>query len=86
MTAQGSGQTVLVVDDDASIRSALVRALSAHGWAVRTCADGQEALGLLAFLVTVDGRADSVMSLEVSGGRVTAVYIVRNPHKLTLWR
>ena len=40
----------------------------------------------LAFLVTVDGRADSVMTLEVSGGRVTGVYIVRNPHKLTLWR
>ena len=40
----------------------------------------------LAFLVTVDGRADSVMSLEVSEGRVARVYIVRNPHKLTLWR
>ena len=40
----------------------------------------------LAFLVTVDGRADSVMTLEVSGDRVTGVYIVRNPHKLTLWR
>ncbi|MCH6231118.1 RNA polymerase sigma factor SigJ [Microbacterium sp. CFH 31415] len=40
----------------------------------------------LAFLVTVDGRADSVMTLEVAVGRVTGVYIVRNPHKLTLWR
>jgi RNA polymerase sigma-70 factor (ECF subfamily) len=40
----------------------------------------------LAFLVTVDGAADSVMSLGVSGGRVTDVYIVRNPEKLTLWR
>lgn len=39
----------------------------------------------LAFLVTVDGAADSVMSLGVSGGRVTDVYIVRNPEKLTLW-
>jgi RNA polymerase sigma-70 factor (ECF subfamily) len=40
----------------------------------------------LAFLVTVDGRADSVMSLVVTGGRVTAVHMVRNPDKLTLWR
>lgn len=40
----------------------------------------------LAFLVTVDGRADAVISLTVAGGRVTDVYIVRNPDKLTLWR
>ena len=40
----------------------------------------------LAFLVTVDGRADAVISLAVSGERVTNVYVVRNPDKLTLWR
>ncbi len=40
----------------------------------------------LAFLVTVDGSADAVISLAVAGGRVTDVYIVRNPDKLTLWR
>jgi RNA polymerase sigma-70 factor (ECF subfamily) len=40
----------------------------------------------LAFLVTVDGRADSVMSLVVTDGRITAVHMVRNPDKLTLWR
>ncbi|WP_169581926.1 MULTISPECIES: RNA polymerase sigma factor SigJ [Microbacterium] len=40
----------------------------------------------LAFLVTVDGQADAVISLAVSGERVTNVYIVRNPDKLTLWR
>ncbi|WP_119697535.1 RNA polymerase sigma factor SigJ [Microbacterium halotolerans] len=37
------------------------------------------------FLVTVDGRVDSVISVDVEDGRITAVYIVRNPDKLTLW-
>lgn len=40
----------------------------------------------LAFLVTIDGRADSVISVDVAGERITDVYIVRNPDKLTLWR
>lgn len=40
----------------------------------------------LGFLVTVDGRADAVFSLAVARGRVTDVFIVRNPDKLTLWR
>lgn len=40
----------------------------------------------LAFLATVHGRADTVISIAVSGGRVTDVYLVRNPDKLTLWR
>lgn len=39
----------------------------------------------LAFLVTVDGRADAVISVAVAAGLVTDVYIVRNPDKLTLW-
>lgn len=40
----------------------------------------------LAFLVTIEGRADSVISVDVTGDRITDVYIVRNPDKLTLWR
>lgn len=40
----------------------------------------------LAFLVRLEGRADSVISVDVAGGRITEVYIVRNPDKLTLWR
>ena len=40
----------------------------------------------LAFLVTIDGRADSVISVDVAGDRITEIYIVRNPDKLTLWR
>ena len=40
----------------------------------------------LAFLVRMDGRADSIVSVAVAGGVVTDVWIVRNPDKLTLWR
>ncbi|GAA3931753.1 RNA polymerase sigma factor SigJ [Microbacterium soli] len=39
----------------------------------------------IAFLGTVDGRPDALISLTVSGDRVTEVHIVRNPDKLTLW-
>lgn len=41
--------------------------------------------GGLAILATIDGRADSIVSLAVSEGRITDVFIVRNPDKLTLW-
>lgn len=40
----------------------------------------------LAFLVRLHGRADSVISVDVAGDRIVAVYMVRNPDKLTLWR
>lgn len=40
----------------------------------------------LAFEVSVDGVTDSVITLAVSSGRITEVYIVRNPDKLTAWR
>ena len=39
----------------------------------------------LAFLVRLHGRADSVISVDVAGDRIVAVYMVRNPDKLTLW-
>jgi RNA polymerase sigma-70 factor (ECF subfamily) len=37
----------------------------------------------LAFLVRIDGRVDSVISVHE---RITEIYLVRNPDKLTLWR
>lgn len=40
----------------------------------------------LAFRVIVAGETDAVISLAVTDGRVGAVWIVRNPDKLTLWR
>lgn len=40
----------------------------------------------LGFLVRIGGQADSVISVDVVDDRITGVYIVRNPDKLTLWR
>ena len=40
----------------------------------------------LGFLITEHGRVDSVMVLGVRGERVTEVWLVRNPEKLTRWR
>lgn len=37
------------------------------------------------FVARVDGRVHSVWTIGVSDGRVTDVWIVANPHKLTLW-
>ncbi|WP_156759871.1 RNA polymerase sigma factor SigJ [Microbacterium karelineae] len=42
--------------------------------------------GGLAFLASVDGQPDSVVSIAVAHERITDVFIVRNPDKLTLWR
>jgi RNA polymerase sigma-70 factor (ECF subfamily) len=40
----------------------------------------------MAYLVIIDGRTDSVISVDVTGDRITDIYVVRNPDKLTLWR
>ena len=39
----------------------------------------------LGFLVRIDGRPDSVITVAVADGRVSDVWIVRNPEKLRLW-
>nr|WP_040766588.1 RNA polymerase sigma-70 factor [Tsukamurella sp. 1534] len=38
--------------------------------------------GMPSMVVSFDGTVDDVISFEVAGGRVTAVYAVRNPEKL----
>jgi two-component system cell cycle sensor histidine kinase/response regulator CckA len=42
----GHGELILVVDDEAPIREALVRTLSAHGYRAYTAEDGSDALAL----------------------------------------
>ena len=39
----------------------------------------------LGFFVTMDGAAHSVITLGVREGRISDVWIMRNPEKLTLW-
>jgi DNA-binding response OmpR family regulator len=38
---------ILIVDDEASLRDALARILTAEGYEVRQAGDGKEALGIL---------------------------------------
>ncbi|MGF1678385.1 MAG: PAS domain S-box protein [Candidatus Methylacidiphilales bacterium] len=45
--SQGEGHTVLVVDDDPSMRSVISQVLEQHGYQVETAADGKEALEIL---------------------------------------
>jgi PAS domain S-box-containing protein len=45
---RGAGECILVVDDEASIRSVTERTLTQHGYQVLVAANGKEALGLLA--------------------------------------
>ncbi len=43
---EGSGQLILVVDDEAAIRDALVHTLESHGYRCHTAEDGSDALAL----------------------------------------
>ncbi|MGM7697914.1 RNA polymerase sigma factor SigJ [Microbacterium sp. A84] len=39
----------------------------------------------VAFLASIDGRVDTIISLAVRADRVAEIYLMRNPDKLTLW-
>lgn len=39
----------------------------------------------LGFLATLHGVADALVTREVRDGRITDVFIMRNPDKLTQW-
>jgi PAS domain S-box-containing protein len=45
--SSAGGGTILVVDDEVSVRRAMKRALEAHGYAVMSAADGEEALEII---------------------------------------
>jgi DNA-binding response OmpR family regulator len=62
---------VLVVDDEASVRQALERALTLEGFAVSTAAGGREALGAVA------AHPPAVIVLDVSMPDLDGVSVVR---------
>ena len=39
----------------------------------------------IGFLATLDDEPSALVSLEVRDGRISDVYIMRNPDKLTQW-
>ena len=67
----GSEPLVLVVDDEATIRQALERALRLEGFAVQTAAGGREALQAVAF------RPPAVIVLDVTMPDLDGVSVVR---------
>lgn len=79
--AAGSGELVLVADDEASIRDLVRRALEAHGYRVLVAADGAEAVQLL------DERPDEVAVVitdvimpRMDGAAVAAHVAQHYPH------
>ncbi len=71
----GRGELVLVVDDDASIRTAAMQTLQAHGYRAVAAADGREAIGI------VEGGDQAVdivltdMMMPVMDGAATSAYL-----------
>ncbi|HZP90316.1 MAG TPA: response regulator transcription factor [Actinomycetota bacterium] len=71
-SAGGAGQTtVLVVDDEPQIRRALRTSLEAHGYAVRTAANGEEAL------VAAAGQAPDLVFLDLGLPDLDGTEVIR---------
>jgi len=65
------GETVLVVEDDPSVRHLAVRVLEMHGYRVREAADGPEALRISAELPAIDLLlTDTIMPGGLDGQQV----------------
>jgi CheY-like chemotaxis protein len=71
---------VLVVDDDPSVRKALIRTMKAEGYLVYSASDGLEALTLLAQAVTVDVVVSDLRMPRMDGRTLAAELAVRYPH------
>ena len=54
-----------------------VTAKTGPGGAVEMLVNGETGLGLL-----LDGELEAVATMRIDGGKVTGLYLVRNPHKL----
>ena len=74
----GKGELVLVVDDEAPIREALVRTLSANGYRAYTAEDGTDALALYF------QRRDEIKIVltDISMGQMDGITLVRSLRKL----
>ena len=57
-----NGRTLLLVDDEAPIRSALRRFFTRRGWTVTEAADGEHARALLLDCPTTGGGYDAIIS------------------------
>ncbi|OII64645.1 RNA polymerase subunit sigma-24 [Streptomyces sp. CC53] len=86
---------VVVIGDGGGLKNAALRPVTGADKAVRLFVGGLRKVpgtltgeptvvnGNPALLVRLDGELDGVMALRVDDGRVTGVYYVRNPEKLS---
>ncbi len=76
--AKGRCELILVVDDEAAIREALVSTLSAHGYRVYTAEDGTDALALY-----FQRRGEiSLVLTDLSMGQMDGIALVRALRKI----
>ena len=76
--AGGSGELVLVVDDEPPIREALVRTLTANGYRAYTAEDGSDALALY-----FQRRSEiNVVLTDIAMGQMDGVTLVRSLRKI----
>ena len=74
---RGNGELVLVVDDEASIREALVRTLEAHNYRCYTAEDGTDALALY-----FERREIDIVITDLHMGMMDGLTLVRSLRKL----
>ncbi len=86
---------VVLVSDGGGVKQALLRPVSGAQRVARLLARGTSKLaaavtteltvanGNPALLVRIGGEIDGIMTFGVEGGRITGLYFVRNPEKLT---
>ena len=74
---RGNGELVLVVDDEAPIREAIVRTLEAHNYRCYTAEDGTDALALY-----FERREIDIVITDLHMGMMDGVTLVRSLRKL----
>ena len=76
--AEGTGELILVVDDEAAIREALVGTLAAHGYRAYTAEDGTDALALY-----FQRRGEiAVVLTDLAMGQMDGIALVRALRKI----
>ena len=86
---------VVLVGDGGGIKNAALRPITGADKVARTFFGGLDRFGGTvaseptmvnghpALLVRLDGEIDSVLAVRVEDGRITGLYFIRNPEKLT---